>query len=101
MIDASGPDGPDGPDAESGRAPRLTRFPVWGRFVEIGADGDDELVRFVPDAALKALKARALACHASQMTALIDDDPDGFVMPAAMQSHFVEHDELFLRRRAA
>ena len=85
---------------EPDRVPTLVRFPVWGRFVEAGP-GDDELVRFRPDPDLRAAKARALACHASQMTALIDDDPDGFVMPAAMQAHFVEHDELFVRRRAA
>lgn len=107
---------------EGGHAPMLIRFPVWGRFVEIapvGSNGDalhdsegehaatsaidpdEELVRFSPDSTLKGLKRRALACHATQMTTLIDDDPDGFVMPAAMQTHFVEHDELFLRPRAA
>lgn len=90
-------------DAE-GIAPIGTRFAVWGRFVERPVDrlvGAGELRRFVPAAATRLLKARALACHATQMTHVIDDDPDGFTMPAPMQAHFVEHDELFVRRSAA
>ena len=96
--------------AEAGHPLALSRFPVWGRFVErdafagpdAGRDGGsgDALVRFEPGSILKAVKERALACHATQMTTTIDDDPDGFVMPVPMQAHFVEHDELFLRRRA-
>ena len=58
-------------------------------------------MRFVPDVRTRELKARALARHATQMTPLIDDDPGGFVMPGEMQSHFIEHDELFVRRGAA
>ncbi len=91
----------------TGSAKTLTRFPIWGRFVEFDhGDGaalapEDELVRFAPGAMLKSAKARALECHATQMTALIDDDPDGFVMPRQMQSHFVDYDELFLRRLIA
>jgi hypothetical protein len=30
------------------------------------------------------------------MTALIDDDPTGFVMSAAHQVHFLEHPEIYL-----
>ena len=78
-----------------------TRFPVWGRFVEFDALAwNVELLRFAPGASRRVLKRRALACHATQMTPLIDDDPTGFVMPRTMQDHFVEHDELFLRARA-
>lgn len=83
-----------------GHALTLWRFPVWGRFVEFDAtEAADGLVRFEPDSVLKALKARALACHVTQMTSVIDDDPSGFVMPSRMQAHFVEHAELFLRQR--
>ena len=87
--------------AAVGCRPTVVRFPVWGRFVDVSpTTARDELVRFVPDEAERALKARALACHASQMSRLIDDDPEGFTMPRGMQRHFVEHDELFIRRRA-
>lgn len=84
--------------AKAAHALTLSRFAVWGRFVEADAPGAAEaLLRFVPGCTVKALKRRALARHATQMSALIDDDPDGFVMPPDMQLHFVEHDELFLR----
>jgi len=80
----------------------LTKYAVWGRFIEapLSNPTDEELVRFDTVTAWRAAKERALAHHATQMTDLIDDDPAGFVMPAIMQRHFVEHDELFIRRRA-
>jgi len=88
--------------ARSGQPATLLRFPVWGRFIEANVDRTvEELVRFEPDAVSRDAKRRALACHATQMTPLIDDDPHGFVMPPAMQRHFIEHDELFIRRRAS
>ncbi len=87
--------------ADDGIELHTSRFPVWGRFVEHPRlDGADALWRYVPTAAGRAAKARALACHATQMSALIDDDPDGFVMPPEMQAHFLAHDELYVRRRS-
>ena len=86
--------------ATSGLRPTVIRFPIWGRFVERSpTSARDELVRLVPDGPARARKSRALACHASQMSALIDDDPEGFTMPRTMQRHFIEHDELFVRER--
>ncbi|SMO98322.1 PIG-L deacetylase family protein [Paracoccus laeviglucosivorans] len=41
-------------------------------------------------------KPAALACHASQMTGLIPDDPDGFVMAAELQQMFLTQPEIFL-----
>ena len=83
----------------TGLALAEARFAVWGRFVEADErPGGEALARFEAGAARRALKRRALACHATQMSALVDDDPDGFRMPEAMQRHFVEHDELFVRR---
>ena len=82
--------------AEGLAVPALSRFPVWGRFVARDAQ-DGTLVRFVPTRVGRERKARAIGCHATQMTPLIDDDPDGFTMPVPMQAHFLEHDELFVR----
>jgi hypothetical protein len=48
------------------------------------------------DTAARARKRRALACHRTQMSSLIGDDPEGFVMPEWMQEHFVEHPEIYL-----
>ena len=73
---------------------KVVWYPIWGRFAETA-----DLPRlFSLVASLEALaaKRRALACHATQMTRLIDDDPDGFVMDAATQLHFLDHPEIFL-----
>ena len=80
-------------------APAVTRFAVWGRFVDRDPRLEGErLTRFVPTRAARERKARAIAAHATQMSPLIDDDPDGFVMSGPMQTHFLDTDELFLRR---
>ncbi|MFN0262243.1 hypothetical protein ACKTEK_00040 [Tepidamorphus sp. 3E244] len=42
------------------------------------------------------IKARAIAAHGSQMTGLIEDDPEGFRMPCDLVQHFVETDEIFI-----
>ena len=70
----------------------LAFYPVWGRFIDRVAD-----VRLIDasNAALAA-KRRALACHRSQMTGLIDDDPTGFVMTDGHQAHFLTHPEIIL-----
>lgn len=72
---------------------RLWSFAVWGRFGERAIP--DAVVLFADDR-YHARKARAVAAHRSQVTMLIDDDPGGFVMPAAFVDHFVHHPEIFL-----
>lgn len=74
---------------------RLWSYPVWGRFAPTVASAPARIVRFDPGPH-RAAKAAAIACHRSQMTRLIDDDPEGFVMSAEMQAHFIEHPEVFL-----
>ncbi|QUS36134.1 PIG-L deacetylase family protein [Falsirhodobacter algicola] len=67
-------------------------YPVWGRlrpdlpFPRSGWRLTDRA----------PAKAAALACHASQMTGLIDDDPEGFVMDPALQALFLSEEEVFL-----
>jgi hypothetical protein len=46
--------------------------------------------------AAREAKRRALACHRSQMTRLIDDDPEGFVMSDQQQAHFLQTPEIVL-----
>ncbi len=70
----------------------LAFYPVWGRFIDRVADA--RLIE-ASDAAMAA-KRRALACHRSQMTGLIDDDPTGFVMTNADQDHFLTHPEIII-----
>ncbi len=73
---------------------RLIAYPVWGRF-DPRAEASGALVLRASPAARPA-KRRALACHATQMTRLIDDDPEGFVMSPGHQAHFLDHPEILL-----
>ncbi len=70
--------------------------PVWGRVrMPVRGVPSDNLRRFEPGA-FRELKAQAVAAHASQMTGLIDDDPDGFRMPQDLAAHFVAANEIFI-----
>lgn len=74
---------------------RLWRFPIWGRFVQRGLCRGERLYSF--DSRRYATRKRdALAAHSSQMSGLIADDPDGFVMDPATQRHFLETREMFI-----
>lgn len=77
---------------------RLWSYPVWGRFAPAKSPSPARIMRF--DAtAHRTAKAAAIACHRSQMAALIDDDPNGFRMTEAMQTHFIDHPEVYLADR--
>ncbi len=74
---------------------RLWSYPIWGRFEPASEAAPKRIVRF--DAGPnRAAKKAAIASHRTQMTRMIDDDPLGFMMTAAMQAHFIEHPEVFL-----
>lgn len=68
-------------------------FPVWGRF---GAGEVPPGLRVLKDERFVDAKARALCAYRSQLTNLIDDDPQGFVMPPALAEHFRSHAEIFI-----
>lgn len=70
----------------------LAFYPIWGRFTDRTAKARP----VAASGAALAAKRRALACHRSQMTHLIDDDPEGFVMEAWRQEHFLEHPEIII-----
>lgn len=74
----------------------LWSFAVWGRFGERPVPAD---LRRFHDNTHAAAKRAAIAAHASQTTAMIDDDPAGFVMPPALVEHFATHPEIFVRER--
>lgn len=74
---------------------KLFSFPVWGRFTDPAFPPPVPPYRFEAPS-LRPLKERAVLAHRSQMTGLIDDDPDGFVMAEETRRHFVESPELFL-----
>lgn len=98
------------PHPDHGRTARLARhvlrlfpdaagwaYPIWGR-----VQGDPDMpalsdLRLVHLPHMIARKRRAIAAHASQMSALIPDDPTGFRMSPADQAHFAKHPEIFIR----
>lgn len=70
----------------------LAFYPIWGRFGKRTAPA--RMIR--ASAAARAAKAAALACHRTQMSALIDDDDGGFVMEDWRQAHFLGHAEIVI-----
>ncbi len=77
--------------------PVLARsYAVWGRFGDAGASVDPARILPRPPGRQLGAKARAMAAHASQLTPLVRDDPDGFVMPRHLVRHFARHPEIFV-----
>ncbi|WP_322895342.1 MULTISPECIES: PIG-L family deacetylase [unclassified Yoonia] len=74
---------------------RLWSYPIWGRFTETEIPLPAMILQF-DTAPHQVTKTAAIACHRSQMTRLIADDPQGFMMSPAMQMHFIDHPEVFL-----
>jgi LmbE family N-acetylglucosaminyl deacetylase len=77
----------------------LLSYPVWGWLLE-----DDIHLPDPPIAGWRLdirrhleLKRRAISAHASQYSNLIDDDPNGFKLPANLLSVFTSPYEIFLR----
>lgn len=72
-------------------------YAVWSRF---GACDVSALARHgigvLDPAAFRPRKEKAMGCYLSQLTDLISDDPNGFVMPKALVEHFAAHGEIFL-----
>ena len=77
---------------------RLFAYPVWGLHLPAGTEIDAPPPRgFRLDiAADRATKRRALDCYASQMTRLIDDDPDAFCFTEAQLAPFLGDVEVFI-----
>ncbi|WMS44795.1 PIG-L family deacetylase [Acuticoccus sp. MNP-M23] len=82
-------------EAQLGEGTLRRDYAVWGRFGEAG-DALAGSVARIEAGPFAGAKAEAIACHRSQVTALIADDPGGFVMPPALVAHFAAHDEIFV-----
>ena len=68
-------------------------YVVWGRFGERLPEGS--MARFA-SAPANGRKRAAASHYRSQLTHLVTDDPDGFVMPAALTEHFLSTPEIFV-----
>lgn len=71
-------------------------YPIWGRFGPAGPVPQADNILLVKEPHLMARKRHALAAYASQMTPMIDDDPEGYVMRGDHQRHFLHHPEIFI-----
>lgn len=77
---------------------KLWAYPVWGWHIPT-----DELVTVPPPTGFRLpiddvlpIKRDAIAAHASQMTALIDDDPSGFRFTKAQLAPFLRPFEYYI-----
>ena len=72
-------------------------YPIWGwtlpADVDVGAGAGGYRFDISP---YLDKKAAAIAAHKSQLTDLIDDDPDGFRLTADMLAHFAKPYEILL-----
>jgi len=75
---------------------RLFEYAIWGRSLP-----PDAMVAEIPKgwrfdgAAMTGRKQAAIACHCSQVTNLIDDDPEGFCLSPDMLARFAGDEEIF------
>ncbi|WJW80161.1 PIG-L deacetylase family protein [Bartonella sp. TP] len=74
---------------------QLYFYSVWGRFIRTKALQNYKCFTFDPQPYLERKKAASLA-HRTQMTALINDDPDGFIMQQETLEHLIHSPEYFL-----
>lgn len=74
-------------------------YPVWSRFDD--PNFTENTTPYDPltldTAAHRAAKATAIRAHRSQLGQVVQDDPEGFVLPDAMIDLFAQHDEIFWR----
>lgn len=84
-----------------GRMMFRSEYAVWGRFGRNSRNVAACEIRKVDFPCHLAAKARAMDAYASQLTSLIDDDPDGFRMPQSLVDHFATAPEVFVRRPSA
>lgn len=75
---------------------RMFACPVWGRVQTPVCGCGWQGARRFSSLGHRETKSRAVFAHASQMTDLIRDDPDGFRMPRALALHFIISDEIFI-----
>jgi LmbE family N-acetylglucosaminyl deacetylase len=77
---------------------KLLAYPVWGWHIEPNAETDQPPPKAfrIDISKHKARKLAAIEAHASQMTDLIEDDPDGFRFDDASIAPFLGNYEYFI-----
>ncbi len=76
---------------------RLFEYAIWGEHTTLDTDPQASPRGFRLDSRRqRARKRAAIARYRSQVSRLIDDDPDGFLLDPEMIAAFVARDEIFL-----
>jgi LmbE family N-acetylglucosaminyl deacetylase len=74
-------------------------YPVWSRFDD--PNFAENAAGYAPltldTATYRAAKTAAIRAHRSQLGQVVQDDPQGFVLPDAMIDLFAQQDEIFWR----
>lgn len=80
------------------QTPRLVEYPIWDWDVQQRGNWDDaRLTSWRLDISfVVALKQKAIASYRSQITNLIDDDPQGFQLTSEMLANFTRPVEVYL-----
>ncbi len=84
------------------KTPRILQYLIW--IWELGKN-DDLIVNqlhnfyFSDIKTVFDLKKQAIAAHISQVSSLIDDDPEGFILSPEILAHFDHSDELFIEHK--
>jgi LmbE family N-acetylglucosaminyl deacetylase len=74
---------------------------LWERGNESDSPGDKEVaIRSVNIAAVTSEKLCAINAHRSQVTRMIDDDPNGFWLSPEVISHFTGPEEIYLVKKS-
>lgn len=83
--------------------PRILEYLIWiwelGKHEDL-ADKQSIKWFYVDIKSVAEIKKKAIAAHVSQVTRLIDDDPEGFMLSPEILAHFDHADELFVEKIA-
>lgn len=81
------------------KKPRILQYLIWiwelGKQEDISDNQQTKWIK-VDIKATSHLKKQAIAAHASQVSRLIDDDPEGFILSPEILAHFDYADELYI-----
>ena len=76
---------------------KLYEYSIWGERLPLDREPEHAPSGFRLDSQRqRGRKRAAIACHRSQTSLLIDDDPQGFTLDRSMIEAFVNRDEIFL-----
>ncbi|WP_419800611.1 PIG-L deacetylase family protein [Mucilaginibacter sp.] len=82
--------------------PRILQYLIWiwelGKQSDLVVNQHTEIYR-VKTAYVSQQKKQAIAAHVSQVSRLIDDDPEGFILSPEILAHFDYTDELFIEQK--